>query len=210
MVGAGVPLTGLVTVMQPADRGRPAAAGGGVRSSDRHTASVSARALAQSPNRPGGASPASADRVAGLVRPARSAFQNPSVNLGRRHRRLGARRAVTALVSPGHSGPAARARSCLTRVGHRPVVWPHEIPDSGISHRNSGSSPRSGTEAGDISPVFAALEHAAGDLTTLGKNPLLEGSSPPSDTQSGGTSPFLEHRLNTRTARLMPAASPRR
>jgi hypothetical protein len=35
-------------------------------------------------------------------------------------------------------------------------------------------------------------------------------SSPPSDTQSGGTSPFLEHRLNTRTARLMPAASPRR
>ena len=32
----------------------------------------------------------------------------------------------------------------------------------------------------------------------------------PSDTQSGGTSPFLEHRLNTRTPRLMPAASPRR
>ena len=36
------------------------------------------------------------------------------------------------------------------------------------------------------------------------------GVGPPSDTQSGGTSPFLEHRLNTRTARLMPAASPRR
>jgi len=43
---------------------------------------------------------------------------------------------------------------------------------------------RSGTEEGDISPVFAALEHAAGDFTTLGKNPLLEGSSPPSDTFS--------------------------
>ena len=108
-------------------------------------------------------------------------------------------------ISPGHSGA-----SCLTRPGHRRIVWPHEIPDSGISHRNAGSSPRSGTEAGDISPVFAALEHAAGDFTTLGKNPLLEGSSPPSDTQSGGTSPFLEHRLDTRTARLMPAASPRR
>jgi hypothetical protein len=24
--------------------------------------------------------------------------------------------------------------SCLTRAGHRPVVWPHEIPDPGISH----------------------------------------------------------------------------
>jgi hypothetical protein len=35
-------------------------------------------------------------------------------------------------------------------------------------------------------------------------------SSPPSDTHSGGTSPFSEHRLNTRTPRLMPAASPRR
>jgi hypothetical protein len=54
-------------------------------------------------------------------------------------------------------------------TGHRPVVCPHEIPDSGISHRDAGSSPRSGTEAGDISPVFAALEHAAGDFTTLGE-----------------------------------------
>jgi hypothetical protein len=86
------------------------------------------------------------------------------------HRRFSACRAVAALVSPGHSGPAARVPSCLTRSGHRPVVWPHEIPASGISHRNTGSSPRSGTEAGDISPVFAALEHAAGDFTTLGKN----------------------------------------
>ena len=85
-------------------------------------------------------------------------------------------------VSPGHSGPAARAQSCLTRAGHRPVVWSHEIPDSGISHWNTGSSPRSGTEAGDIPPVFAVLEHAAGDFTTPGKNPLLEYSSPPSDT----------------------------
>ncbi len=93
-------------------------------------------------------------------------------------------------VSPGHSGPAARMPSCLTRAGRRPVMWPHEIPDSGISHWNAGSSPRSGTEAGDISPVFAAPEHAAGDFTTLGKNPLLEGSSPPSDT--------LGHRQNCR------------
>ena len=91
--------------------------------------------------------------------------------------------------STSHSGPAARAQSCLTQAGHRPVVWPHEIPDSGISHRNAGSSPRSGTEEGDISPVFPALEHAAGDFTTLGKNPLLEYSSPPSDTQTGEISP---------------------
>jgi hypothetical protein len=45
----------------------------------------------------------------------------------------------------------------LTRAGHRPVAWPHEIPDSGISHRNAGSSPRSGTEAGDVSPVSRHL-----------------------------------------------------
>ena len=124
------------------------------------------------------------------------------------HRGLDACRAVTARVSPGHSGPAGREQRCLTRAGRRRIEWPHEIPDSGISHRNAGSGPCSGTEAGDISPVFAALEHAAGDLTTLGKDPLHGGSSPPSDTQSGGTSPFSEHRLNTRTARLMPAASP--
>ena len=112
-----------------------------------------------------------------------SAFRRTD-SAGRTHRRLGARRAVAALVSPGHSGPAARVPSCLTRACHRPVVWQHEIPDSGISHWNTGSSPRSDTEEGDISPVFAALEHAAGDFTTLGKNPLLEYSSPPSDTFS--------------------------
>ena len=105
-------------------------------------------------------------------------------------------------VSPGHSGPAARMPSCLTRAGRRPVVWPHEIPDSGISHRSAGSGPRSGTEAGDISPVFAALEHAAGDFTTLGKNPLLEGSSPPSDTNQPIPVRFPQnrHHLNTRQA----------
>jgi hypothetical protein len=97
-------------------------------------------------------------------------------------------------VSPGHSGPAARAQSCLTRAGHCPEVCLHEIPDSEISHRNTGSSPRSGTEAGDISPVFAALEHAAGDLTTLGTNPLHGGSSPPSRT----------HRVADRTAGVIP------
>ncbi len=82
-------------------------------------------------------------------------------------------------VSPGHSGPAARVQSCLTRVGHRPILWAHEIPDSGISHRNAASSRGSDTEEGDISPIFAALEHAAGDFTTLGRNPLLGGSSSP-------------------------------
>ena len=86
------------------------------------------------------------------------------------HRRLGACRAVAPRITRSvRSG--RRARSCLTPAGHRPAVWPHEIPDSGISHRSTGSSPRSGTEAGDISPVFAALEHAAGDFTTLGTNP---------------------------------------
>jgi hypothetical protein len=38
------------------------------------------------------------------------------------HRRFDARRSVAALVSPGHSDPAARAQSCLTLTGHRPVV----------------------------------------------------------------------------------------
>ena len=95
------------------------------------------------------------------------------------HRGLGACRAVTARVSPGHSGPAGREQRCLTRADQRRIEWSHEIPDSGISHRNAGSGPCSGTEAGDISPVFAALEHAAGDFTTLGKDPLHRGSSPP-------------------------------
>ena len=65
-----------------------------------------------------------------------------------------AARRAAALVSPGHSGPAARVPSCSTRARHRPVVWPHEIPDSGISHRNTGSGPRSGTEAGAYLPGF--------------------------------------------------------
>ncbi len=76
-------------------------------------------------------------------------------------------------------------------------MWPHEIPGSGISHRNTGASPRSGTEAGGISPVFAALEHAAGDFTTLGKNPPLEGSSPPSDTQGLPTELPVSYRQNS-------------
>src|SRR5260370_39044559 len=36
-----------------------------------------------------------------------------------------------------------------------------------------GSGPCSGTEAGDLSPVFAALEHSAGDFTALGKDPCM-------------------------------------
>ena len=112
------------------------------------------------------------------------------------HRGLDACRAVTARVSPGHSGPAGREQRCLTRAGRRRIEWPHEIPDSGISHRNAGSGPCSGTEAGDISPAFAALEHAAGDLTTLGKDPLHGGSSPPSDTQGLPTELPVSYRQN--------------
>jgi hypothetical protein len=93
------------------------------------------------------------------------------------HRRLGARRAVAVPRITRSVGSSRRARSCLTRADHRPVVWPHEIPDSGISHRSTESSPCSGTEEGDISPVSAALEHAAGDFTTLGTDPSLECSS---------------------------------
>ena len=73
---------------------------------------------------------------------------------------------------------------------------------SGISHWNTGSSSCSGTEEGDISPVFVVLEHATGDFTTLGKDPLHGGSSPPSDTQNGEISPKTDTRLNTRAARL--------
>ena len=105
------------------------------------------------------------------------------------HRRLGARHAVAAPRITRSLRSGRPVESCLTRAAHRPVVWPHEIPDSGISHRNAGAGPRSGTEAGDISPVFTVLEHAAGDLTTLGKNPLHGGSSPPSDTKTGAISP---------------------
>jgi hypothetical protein len=88
----------------------------------------------------------------------------------------GARR-ITRSLKSGRPGP-----SCLTRAAHGPIVSPHEIPGSGISHRNAGSSPRSGTEEGDISPVFGALEHAAGDFAALGTVHSLECSSPPSDT----------------------------
>ena len=165
--------------------------------------------------------PAEGDRV-GPYQPQQRRGSDVQVTLdgGQRHaddhevqhdheRRLGARRAVAALVSPGHSGPAARVPSCLTRAGHRPVVWPHEIPDSGISHRNTGSSPRSGTEAGDISPVFAALEHAAGDFTTLGKNPLLEYSSPLGHSNSP-YSPVSGHAGTLPEHRLLPAPGDRR
>jgi hypothetical protein len=107
-------------------------------------------------------------------------------------------------------------------------VWPHEIPDPGISHRNTESGPRSGTEAGDISPVFAALEHAAGDLTTLGTDPLLGGSGHPSDTFSenlieqrdeyhkpdqttpvGAPSPITSGRSDASRHSAAPAAKPR-
>jgi hypothetical protein len=57
------------------------------------------------------------------------------------------------------------------------------IPGTGISHRDAGSSPRSGTEEGDISPVFAVLEHAAGDFTTLGARASLGVQVPP-DTRT--------------------------
>ena len=125
------------------------------------------------------------------------------------HRRLGVDQTMAALgVTPGHSSPATPAWSCLTRAGHRPVAWPHEIPDSGISHRNTGSSPCSGTEAGDSSPVFAALEHAAGDFTALGTDHSLECSSPPSDTNTGAISSkhaLLEHgRPDGRSSRPPP------
>ena len=62
---------------------------------------------------------------------------------------------------------------------------------------------------------FSAIEHAKPGATELrtpdpGKSHRFPCSSPPSDTQSGAVSPVFKYRLNTRTARLMPAASPRR
>jgi hypothetical protein len=94
------------------------------------------------------------------------------------HRSHGPCRAAAAPHIARSLGSSRPGASCLTRPGHRRIVWPHEIPGSGISHRDAGSSPCSGTEEGDISPVFAPLEHAAGDFTTLGKDPLHGGSSP--------------------------------
>lgn len=116
------------------------------------------------------------------------------------HRRLGACRAVAARHITRSLRSSRPGVSCLTRPGHRRIVWPHEIPDSGISYRNAGSSPRSCTEASDIFPVFAALEHAAGDFTTLGTNPLLGGSSPPRTHNFPISARFRACRVVTRGA----------
>jgi hypothetical protein len=116
-----------------------------------------------------------ADRKTSPRSPSASNARSPPL-AWRRPDHGGARR-ITRSLKSGRPGA-----SCLTRAGHRPLVWPHEIPDSGISHWNTGSSACSGTEECDISPVSVALEHAAGDFTALGKNPLHGGSSPPSDT----------------------------
>jgi hypothetical protein len=134
-------------------------------------------------------------RPTGRTSPRSSSASNArSPPLGWHSPDYGGTRRITRSLKSGRPGV-----SCLTRAGHRPVVWPHEIPDSGISHRNTGSSPCSGTEEGDISPVSVALEHAAGDFTTLGKNPLHGGSSPlghetctcRDDSGHSGTSPGL-------------------
>ena len=98
--------------------------------------------------------------------------------------------------------------SCLTRPGHRRIVWRHEIPDSGISHRNTGSSPRSGTEEGDIPPVSAALEHAAGDFTTLGTDPSFECSS--LGHSNSPYPPVSGHAGMSPGRRLLPAPGDRR
>ena len=50
---------------------------------------------------------------------------------------------------PSREGPAAPAPqptggARLTRAGARPLPWPHELPDPGISHQFSSSSPYSG------------------------------------------------------------------
>jgi hypothetical protein len=130
-------------------------------------------------------------RPTGRTSPRSSSASNArSPPLGWHSPDYGGTRRITRSLKSGRPGV-----SCLTRAGHRPVVWPHEIPDSGISHRNTGSSPCSGTEEGDISPVSVALEHAAGDFTTLGKNPLHGGSSP-SDTKlvHAGTIPGIAGR----------------
>jgi hypothetical protein len=141
----------------------------------------------------------SGHRQMGTVRAARADRKNwpwpsPAGNASH-HRGPGACRAVTVrriarALRSGRPGAVMLDTGRLSR--HRGIEWPREIPESGISHRNSGSGPRSGTEAGDISPVSAVLEYAAGDFTTLGTDPSLECSSPPSDTgefKSPGTNP---------------------
>jgi len=54
--------------------------------------------------------------------------------------------------------PWSASGAGLTRARARPLPWPHEFPDPGISHQFSGSSPDSG------------------------KSHRFPGSSPPSDT----------------------------
>jgi hypothetical protein len=58
------------------------------------------------------------------------------------------------------------------------------------------------------SKARSAPSRPASDRELAGQHALAFRCARSSDTQSGGTSPFSEHRLNTRTARLTPAASP--
>ena len=80
------------------------------------------------------------------------------------------------------------------------------LPSVLVGEQSSGT--RDGAE---VLPLSArAVSRPGVKIPGPGRFHRFACSSPPSDTQSGGTSPFSEHRLNTRTARLTPAASPRR
>jgi hypothetical protein len=104
-------------------------------------------------------------RFRALAQPRHARPLVPRTQLPRR-RRPRHRRRSTAVVHRRWCSWCPRERSALrplrlnrsTRGGPRPLPWPHEIPESGISHWFSGSCPQSG--------IFHRCE----------------GSNPPSDT----------------------------
>jgi hypothetical protein len=82
---------------------------------------------------------------------------------------------------------------------------PGRRPRTGQAAAHSANTSRNGAGA---RPVLCYSRWV--NITELVIFHRSEGSSPPSDTQIGGTSPFFEYRLSTRTAWLTAAASPRR
>jgi hypothetical protein len=98
--------------------------------------------------------------------------------------RQGHRRAVAALVSLGHSCPGPGA-VVLDMGRSLPVVWPHEIPDSGISHRNTGQA-RVLASGQVMFPRFSRHLNTLREISPLwGRIPCLKVQVPPRTPKPG-------------------------
>jgi hypothetical protein len=119
-------------------------------------------------------------------------------------------RRILYFAHPGSKGSAERDRWDHWSPADQTPKRSHREPP-GLDHPARCPAREAAPNAKRLAPADAStLCWAHGNFPESGKFPSNVCSSPPSDTQSGSTSPFSEHRLNTRTARLMPAASPRR